>query len=460
MFAFDISGLALEVAPPDTGRVRLVAVTSGLLEARPHEIGADFPDRVARGVWLRACSGGGDGNDAAQAYLNDVFDALQDPSDGRGDGGELRVAAALLSGARKSEKLAAAFEVLGPDALDLNGVARLLRAALASIAFATDATDISQAINREAASLAEDVCAHAEDQNEITFDDFGNWYNSRGFELAPWLELLDLTKWPVDGRGELQDESEEEDDDEEETASRAVVAFEVATDDGTTQDDDGQVLVLRAAFSLQAVGRLRDLVMGSGLGDCDASVLCGHAARAATAAGRLDRRAFASVIAAFAPDEASAERHAPFLHYLYGAFVRDEQLGADAAEVAAGLSLLCAGSKSSKLAVAWELFADGDKWDGSLSRRGLWRYVRSFLATLLAVASLPDGAAGDAAVAECAVDVADDADDAAVALAAAVFADAGGDDLVAFDDFADWYTDGGYKVASWLELLDLSKWVL
>jgi hypothetical protein len=459
MFAFDISGLALEVAPPDTGRVRLVAVTSGLLEARPHEIGADFPDRVARGVWLRACSGG-DGNDDAQAYLNDVFDALQDPSDGRGDGGELRVAAALLSGARKSEKLAAAFEVLGPDALDLNGVARLLRAALASIAFATDATDISQAINREAASLAEDVCANADDQNEITFDDFGNWYNSRGFELAPWLELLDLTKWPVDGRGELQDESDEEEDDEEETASRAVVAFEVATDDGTTQDDDGQVLVLRAAFSLQAVGRLRDLVMGSGLGDCDASVLCGHAARAATAAGRLDRRAFASVIAAFAPDEASAERHAPFLHYLYGAFVRDEQLGADAAEVAAGLSLLCAGSKSSKLAVAWELFADGDKWDGALSRRGLWRYVRSFLATLLAVASLPDGAAGDAAVAECAVDVADDADDAAVALAAAVFADAGGDDLVAFDDFADWYTDGGYKVASWLELLDLSKWVL
>ena len=459
MFAFDISGLALEVAPPDTGRVRLVAVTSGLLEARPHEIGADFPDRVARGVWLRACSGGGGGNGDAQAYLNDVFDALQDPSDGRGDGGELRVAAALLSGARKSEKLAAAFEVLGPDALDLNGVARLLRAALASIAFATDAADISQAINREAASLAEDVCANAEDSNEVTFDDFGNWYNSRGFELAPWLELLDLTKWPVDGRGELQDESEEDEEDEE-TASRAVVAFEVATDDGTTQDDDGQVLVLRAAFSLQAVGRLRDLVMGSGLGDCDASVLCGHAARAATAAGRLDRRAFASVIAAFAPDEASAERHAPFLHYLYGAFVRDEQLGADAAEVAAGLSLLCAGSKSSKLAVAWELFADGDKWDGALSRRGLWRYVRSFLATLLAVASLPDGAAGDAAVAECAVDVADDADDAAVALAAAVFADAGGDDLVAFDDFADWYTDGGYKVASWLELLDLSKWVL
>ena len=460
MFAFDIAGLTLEVAPPDTGRVRLVAVTSGLLEARPHEIGADFPDRVSRSAWLRACRGGGGGNGDATSYLNDVFDALVDPSDALGDGGELRVAAALLSGARKSEKLASAFEVLGPESLDLNGVARLLRAALASIAFAASdepLSDISEAVNREAAQLAEDVCQHAEDPDEVTFDEFGNWYNGRGFELAPWLELLDLTKWPVDGRGELQDESEEE---EEEEATRAVVAFEVATDDGSAQDDDGQVLVLRAAFSLQAVGRLRDLVMGSGLGDCDASVLCGYVSRAATAAGRLDRRAFSSVIAEIAPDDESAERHARLLHYLYGAFVRDEQLGADAAEVAAGLSLLCAGSKSSKLAVAWELFADGDKWDGALSRRGLWRYVRSFLATLLAVASLPDGAAGDAAVAECRVDVADVADDAAVALAAAVFADAGGDDLVAFDDFADWYTEGGYKVASWLELLDLSKWVL
>ena len=70
--------------------------------------------------------------------------------------------------------------------------------------------------------MAEDVCANAEDSNEITFDDFGNWYNSRGFELAPWLELLDLTTWPVDGRGELQDESDEEEEDDVETASRAV----------------------------------------------------------------------------------------------------------------------------------------------------------------------------------------------------------------------------------------------
>lgn len=30
---------------------------------------------------------------------------------------------------------------------------------------------------------------------EITFEDVGNWYNTGGFEVIPWLELLDLRKW-------------------------------------------------------------------------------------------------------------------------------------------------------------------------------------------------------------------------------------------------------------------------
>ena len=34
------------------------------------------------------------------------------------------------------------------------------------------------------------------------------------------------------------------------------------------------------------------------------------------------------------------------------------------------------------------------------------------------------------------------------------------DGLVSFDAFANWWLDGGSEVAPWLELLDLSKWVL
>lgn len=29
----------------------------------------------------------------------------------------------------------------------------------------------------------------------ITFDDIADWYTSIGYRIAPWLELLDLSKW-------------------------------------------------------------------------------------------------------------------------------------------------------------------------------------------------------------------------------------------------------------------------
>jgi hypothetical protein len=29
---------------------------------------------------------------------------------------------------------------------------------------------------------------------------------------------------------------------------------------------------------------------------------------------------------------------------------------------------------------------------------------------------------------------------------------------ISFDNIADWYTTAGYRIAPWLELLDLSKW--
>jgi hypothetical protein len=57
--------------------------------------------------------------------------------------------------------------------------------------------------------------------------------------------------------------------------------------------------------------------------------------------------------------------------------------GVDAQELAAGMGMLCAGSKSAKLAFAWDLFdADGD---GSLSRRELWRFLRGLLTMLFAL---------------------------------------------------------------------------
>jgi hypothetical protein len=47
------------------------------------------------------------------------------------------------------------------------------------------------------------ICAEAifrdserEDASLISYEEFGQWYNSGGYAVAPWLELLDLSKWP------------------------------------------------------------------------------------------------------------------------------------------------------------------------------------------------------------------------------------------------------------------------
>ena len=95
--------------------------------------------------------------------------------------------------------------------------------------------------------------------------------------------------------------------------------------------------------------------------------------------------------------------------------------------------------------------------DNLLSRRGLWRYFRSFLGALLTLSGATLDIPMDEATRIC--------DQCAVWTASKLFATL--DELssgeqrssVSFEDIADWYTAGGYQVATWLELLDLSKWL-
>ena len=55
----------------------------------------------------------------------------------------------------------------------------------------------------------------------ITFDEFGEWYNTCGSAVVPWLELLDLGKWPAvnsDAEALRTQEAEGEEEEEEEEA--------------------------------------------------------------------------------------------------------------------------------------------------------------------------------------------------------------------------------------------------
>lgn len=313
MFEFKLSGdQVLRVTAEDARRVRKIASLSGLYDLRPMAVITKVKKM----------------SEAEFVALGPLFETFFKTFENSTD---LAVASTLFSSCRKSEKLAAAFEVVG--------VTRLLRTVLTAVWLAVGGEGPLEYPEWEFA----------------TFDEFGTWYNSKGFESASWLELLDLSKWP-----------------------ESSIAFEVEADETTVRIQFNDVSKIRAL---------------------------------ATTPEMEDNELFKTIVAAFDG--------------------RGDELNI-------GLSLLGSGSKSAKLAAAWDMLGK------SLSRRAVWKYLRAFLLVLFTLAGHDN--------------VRDDADDAAISLLARVFPQ--NQSHITFDDFADWYTQGGFQHASWLELLDLNKWLL
>lgn len=145
-------------------------------------------------------------------------------------------------------------------------------------------------------------------------------------------------------------------------------------------------------------------------------------------------------------------------------------------KVACGFSILCGGRKSDKLEYAFDLL-DEDK-DGKLSHRGMFKYLRAFLTAVMGLSVSSFGRTFSQGEQLMSMDgkydrnaSITDAIDAGAAWATdQVFRidDVRGNRSrgahwrsdVSFDDFAEWYTRGGYSSIPWLELLDLRKWVL
>ena len=112
-------------------------------------------------------------------------------------------------------------------------------------------------------------------------------------------------------------------------------------------------------------------------------------------------------------------------------------------------------SKSSKLAAAFDLL-DEDR-DGLLSRRSLWKFFRSFLCTLLTLSGAAHDLTSDE-ITRLADGTALFACDSVLTSPTTTEPKAGDQYAATFDDIADWYTSTGYRIAPWLELLDMSKW--
>jgi Ca2+-binding EF-hand superfamily protein len=136
------------------------------------------------------------------------------------------------------------------------------------------------------------------------------------------------------------------------------------------------------------------------------------------------------------------------LDTIFCSFDRNNSGCVDMIELVCGLSVLCEGNKSQKLAFAFNLI-DEDK-DDLLSSRDLWRFFRSILSVLMNLSavsnenSLPNSTN---LLDKCSVWVVSNL----LSWEKAAF--------VSFEDLSDWYTEVGHNIASFLELMDLKKWL-
>jgi hypothetical protein len=111
-----------------------------------------------------------------------------------------------------------------------------------------------------------------------------------------------------------------------------------------------------------------------------------------------------------------------------------------------------------KLATAFDLL-DEDR-DGILSRRGVWRFFRSFLCSLLTFSGTAQTLSADE-IMKIADSTALFACDSVIQSTTDSSSEQQQQDTtvgITFDHIADWYTTSGYRIAPWLELLDISKW--
>jgi len=386
-----------------------------------------------------------------EVFLGNLFYAYDRESRETVPTSELLVGLTLLSGGSKTSKLAFAFSLFdeqGQDAIEQVALARMFSALLTAL-FACTTGDVfeqsvADAVHKCAVRTALSIYMELDlmDHELLDFDSFGAWYNSSGYEAAPWLELLDTTKWPT---------STNDSESASHLDSQAMISF-----------DFPPPFAVKVTITEGDVGALGKLVESTCMhfkSPSEVATLFQQHAQE----GLLQRQGFDACMRRLVPPKDVAQRlgmdisEAAALSEVFSsffvAFERHEGWGVDVMELAVGFSLLCAGNKSDKLSHAWELIST-DATTGSLTRRGLWRFLRSFLKMIMAVSST--------VLELTAEQLASTADSGAVWTAALVFdeAERAEKNSITFDEFAEWYTVGGYKVASWFELLDLSKWVL
>jgi Ca2+-binding EF-hand superfamily protein len=355
----------------------------------------------------------------------------------------------VLSGGSKSHKLDVGFKLFDGDGvgyLSSLELSSFLESYLKTINALSNSSSISDdVIEGSCYSLACSICGS---EPHADFASFSGWYNAGGHQEASWIELIDLAKWidiPNGATGQPYH------------AQHAPV--------GSASLDNSERITLGlgrkhgdSSISISKLSAARVYQFSSILGikqipPEDASRLFMSEADD----GLISVESFDECIRSITAKSGrllSVEEKEEYSIVLHSLFFSFDRTGSgefvDVTDLCAGFSILCGGTKSEKLGFAFEIFdEDGD---GFLSKRGLWRYFRSFLCALLTLSDALSDASSEEANSII--------DAASRRVCDSVCANLSTSETrVSFDDIAQWYSFRCEEFP-WLELLDLNKWKL
>jgi Ca2+-binding EF-hand superfamily protein len=329
---------------------------------------------------------------------------------------------------------------------------------------------------------------------------FGDWYNENGSTVVPWLELLQLSKWkPVAKKKELVPVKSEDPDSETKIVASIVASSSKTIQEKSsvasqneaisTESEKSKTLVsfdftgsgsptpLLINISEDNLLALQALIYQTQLIRCNASDICRTMLRAGnerTVDGKkillLGKNDFTKAVRQIIPtvtyDQLSLAERESFDESLTDFFFCFEENKdslqpdeVDLREFTVGFCLLCAGNKSSKLLKGFDLI-DSES-NGYLREAQLSRYLQSYLTMLVALSLIvpsPKKQTRRPLSRERRKELREAVESGANWTLSHFLKSV--DDTrneYTFETFARWYSDGGYAVAPWLELLDLKK---
>jgi len=285
-----------------------------------------------------------------------------------------------------------------------------------------------------------------------SFEMMSKWYSEKGYLNSSWIELLDLRKWipapeisepedfeeesnPYEEYGD-EEESEDEDDEEEDeegTSYHASLAggqslvinqndtrhvFAVSTASGLCAMEPKEAVDLLSRFSED--GTVTDRQFLNFLNACFGTY---DLQMDESATNDVRNKVFADMFSIYKV----FERHS------------DTNRGAEFRSLAVGLTLLCKGSKSTKLETGFRVFEE--ERIGYISPDSLSSFLASYLLVLTALGVISDSV--------IAIDTAFSLGEVISGLL---------DNSLTFNSFGKWYNEEGCEYAPWIELLNLEKW--